>query len=936
MPPSTDHNYTVHIHAPIECVTMCQERRPTLRADPNGLMNPPMHDTPPPATDLLTQRFHLEKGWLDLDRGALSTPSEVIALTPIEVSLLRVLIGRDGRSVSRDALHAEVWGYHPRVLSRAADQAVKRLRKKIELDPTAPTHLQTAHGVGYRFLLPDDAPHPPVHAELRTGCPTNLRGPPILLEGRQRVLAKLDRWHVGDGRLATLLGPGGIGKTAVARAWGEILLDTGPALSGGIWFSDLVDIEVSALMMARVARDVGLKMEGTVDATAVGEALSARGPTLLILDNLDPLVPVARHVLTEWLNQAPELAILVTSSVRIGVAEETCIQVAPLDVAASAALLKRRIDVISGRAHPPDAIAALAQALEGIPLAIELAAARCSLLSPREVHDRLNQRLDVLTRVGGDAAHRHNTLRAALSLSWSLLAPHEQDLLRQCLVFRGGFDLEAAEGVLQAAQDNPGVLTTLQRLRDHSLIHLAPGPGPTRVSLLEYVRDFVMEQPPQHDEVELRARHAAFFVDRCESVLRSDDLGIWCANAPLEPDIDNLRAAAERAPEFTDTLAVRVGLAAGRAMFGRGRADEIVTMTRAALDRAQAAESIPPHLLSLVLRRIGRDTLDSTKADEGFSALRAAIALADTHTLYRDAVLSRIDLGRSLYERGDFDEAMALVNQNASIATQHVPDLLPLVVHQRSRIYGHSGDLVTAEAHARTALGEWRRVGNRPGEALAHYTLGYIALEGGDTENAETEFKAAIEAFDEHGDDRAAALHNLIGVVAVQQGQLDRAAHIIESSIEWCMRTGRLHFLAEDLTVLGEIALLRGVDSDACQHLERAVELFQRGSDVHKVFDSQLILGLALVRSGRVATGRARLAECHAMQADARLPDKTALVDIVEALIDHATGKDGALERLRQTCADAEDKQSATTTTRRTCLRLAEGVLAAADDESAT
>jgi predicted ATPase/DNA-binding winged helix-turn-helix (wHTH) protein/tetratricopeptide (TPR) repeat protein len=875
---------------------------------------------------LRDSRIQLEKGWLDLDRGVFVTSDERIQLTATELKLIRVLLASEGEPLSRDTLHEEVWGYSPKIYTRAADQAIKRLRKKLERDPANPDHLQTAHGIGYRLVSGlSDEQAPLILLPSRGLCPTNLTPSSTQLLGREDLLKRLDAWYSSANRLATLVGPGGIGKTTAALAWAERISKQKGAPRGGIWCSELSSLERLDQVAADVAQVLDLRIEGAMEPNTVGAMLQARGPMLLILDNLDGLAPRAKTMLHGWLKQAPELKMLLTSRVRLGGVQEQCVEVGPLNEAAAIELLSSRIAAVSTRALESEDVAKLARALEGIPLAMELAAARCSLFSPAEITTRLTECLDMLARSDGSPKDRNATMRASISVSWSGLSPREQDLLGQCGVFRGGFDLEAADKVLSTLDDEFSVLEVLQQLRDKSLIGIVPGTGSarTRISILETVRAFAAEQPTPHDVATLESRHAGFFADRCEACFATDGLYAGFENDTLRPDIKNYRSAAERVDRLDAELGVRALVSLSFVLGGYSFSDEIASFTRKALDKALKSDSIPPRLMSRLWCRLGGCTSQSQEPDEGVSAMKTGVAIADEHGLHDRSVIDRTELFVAQFRCGLVDEALQTAAETHALAETHAPLLLPLVDYQAAYVHGLNGDPQRAAKLAWRAHGAWVRQGNRKGQGAAQYVLGHIALQQQDHAAAELAFSTAIDNLEEVGDSKAAGLHVLLGVVAMEKGEFDRAAEIAEASIELCGKAGRFEWLAEDLILLGQVEILRGNVAAAQHHLNRALTLFKSGVDRYHLVTTELMLALAHIRDGKGLEGRARLEACIAQVSDVKhLPDGGICHAIMVALIDLTTGAPGADSRARETVRSVAEGPPLGTKATRVILRV--------------
>ncbi len=413
---------------------------------------------------------------------------------------------------------------------------------------------------------PQNAPaarHPPDAPGQALAVPTNLPAPLTSFVGREWELAAVRRVQAGT-RLLTLTGPGGGGKTRLALALAEELLW---AYAHGVWLVNLASVTDPALVPRVVASALGLRPAGPpVPLTAALAAALRERQLLLVLDNCEQLLPACAVVVEALLLACPHLEIVATSREPLGVSGEVVWRVPPLSVpecgrpgasgdqrtarhggeADAAALLRYdavRLFVERARLQRPDftltagnapAVAEICRRLDGIPLAIELAAARLSVLSVPQIAARLHDRFRLLTGGGRTALPRHQTLRAALDWSHDLLFAAEQALLRRLAVFAGGFTLEAAEAVCASgADDRPpttddrstrhdpavggrppsviaehDVLDLLAQLVGKSLVLAEEHGGAVRYRLLETVRQYAEEQLDQAGEAAaVRARH---------------------------------------------------------------------------------------------------------------------------------------------------------------------------------------------------------------------------------------------------------------------------------------------------------------------------------------------------------------------------------------------------------------------------------------------
>ncbi len=432
----------------------------------------------------LPAQIHLERGTVDLQSRQFLAGEERQTLTPRELALLAFLAMRPNELVTEELLLREVWGAAPGVVSRAVHHTLHRLRAKVEREPSSPRHLRTETGQGFRFVPLPSTPEPPPPPD---PPPTHLL-PPLPAErdpffGRAAPLAALQAHFDQGGRILTLLGVGGMGKTRLSLHFAQ----KQPRAA-------FVDLSV-----ARSSEDIDLAV-----ATALGlprydpQVFVQMGPLLLLLDNCEDILEFLAPKVDRWLDQAPGLRLLLTSRLPLGLRGEEIFLVPPLEEEAAVDLFRARAKV---EAEDDARLRDLVRRLDGMPLAIELAAARSAVLSITELERYMQARFRLLTRPGGTG--RHATLRAVIEASLAHLSAPAQQALASLSYFEGGFSTEAAEAVIAGDAWVPDLL---QELYLHALLfHTGE-----RLRMLPTIQELGREKLGGTTP-EVRNRHAAWF-----------------------------------------------------------------------------------------------------------------------------------------------------------------------------------------------------------------------------------------------------------------------------------------------------------------------------------------------------------------------------------------------------------------------------------------
>ena len=625
-----------------------------------------------------------------------------------------------------------------------------------------------------------------------------LQSTPLI--GREHHVASVrDLLTRPEVRIVTLTGPGGVGKTRVALA---VAAEVAPAFPDGVAFVGLAPLTDPALVVPALAQALGIREGG-------GEALISRLAAfldnrrlLLILDNVEHVV-AAVPVVADLVTRCPSLTVLATSRVRLRISGEREYLVPPLELgggvveasgeiaeSASVRLFVERArsvrqDYTLEPAHVP-IVVEICSRVDGLPLAIELAAARIKVLSPPSLLARLERRLPLLTGGARDLPVRQQTMYDAIFWSYDLLTDPERSLLDRLAVFVGGFSLEAAETVAGAlGGEAVDVFDGITSLVDHSLLRPETSQGGgSRFVMLETIREFGLERLDENDDsAALRARHAAYFLaiaETADATPYTPAKEEWSHR--LEADLPNLRAALEWATEQSDAEPL-VRLASALWWFWERRG--WLTDGRAWLERAVTASvSLPPSSHEQRARLFAHAGMAAVyRGDVNSAATRLAEALAHAHAA-KDGwgvALVLLGFGQLAIQQGEWDRAVT---------------------------------------HLRRALLRWRLMDETSWTVEALIRLGYAHVMRGAQDEAESCFAECLDAARATGWRRpiASALEAL-GTSARERGDLERASSLYAEALDLVRDVSEPNIVANCLKSLGAIAATSG-------HPEHAAFLF--------------------------------------------------------------------------------------------------------------
>jgi predicted ATPase len=634
--------------------------------------------------------------------------------------------------------------------------------------------------------------------------PLRLPAQPTLLIGRDHEIAAAATLLArSDVHLVTLTGPGGVGKTRLAVACAH---HVAPRFPGGASFAELAAVETAAGMWTAIAQVLDVSADSDEARRQQTLATLGRAPSLLVLDNLEQ-IPDAAPVVAELLAACPELTVLATSRGSLHLRAEHELPVSPLTLpdldrlpepetlarVPAVELLVERGGAVRGAftvtAENARALAELVVRLDGLPLAIELAAARLRVLSAEELLGRMDQTLPLLTGGPVDLPSRLRTMRSAVDWSYALLGPEEQALLRMLSVFAGGFTVEAVEAV-----GGSGALEPLEMLVDKSLIQVsADGAGgePAWFRMLQTIREFGLERlRDAGEEATARFAHArwcARLAERADPELSGRNQQFWFDE--LEREHDNIRAALDWSIGTAETgCALRIAGSIYRFWTNRGHIAEATEWYR---------------------RILPLPGCDPSK-ERGDALLGAGVMAFFSGDLERMQALTQD--ARFQYEAVGHRNGVAYTYGNLGMVADAQGDAEAAI-----SLYGH-------------ALGMFRELGDKTCTGYMLGNLGMVALDQGKLEEAAARFAESLPIFREldNADSIAATLSGL-GTVQQKLGNLPEARSLLAEAL------GIRHSLRNVNGIANEVEHLARIYA-AVERSELAATLFGAAAGIRHEF----------------------------------------------------------------------------------------------------
>ncbi|HQZ45479.1 MAG TPA: tetratricopeptide repeat protein [Usitatibacteraceae bacterium] len=733
----------------------------------------------------------------------------------------------------------------------------------------------------YRVVRHDGAWLPA--REIRHSLPVE----PDAFVGRAQTVADLARRFHAGARLVSVLGIGGSGKTRLAMRFGRGWLGEFP---GGAWFCDLAPARSLDGILNAVAQGLAVPLGKGEPVEQLGRAIAGRGRCLVILDNFEQVADRAAATLGRWLERPGEARFLVTTREVLGLPGEEVLALPPLPPADAAALfLLRAAAADSGfRPRPEDeaAIGPLVALLDGLPLAIELAAARARVMPPRMLLARMGERFKLLA-ARGRRLDRQATLRATFDWSWDLLPPVEKEVLAQLSVFAGGFTLEAAEAVIDLSRHDqaPWIVDAIQALADKSLLRPR---GDGRFDLLVSVREYAAEHlgtegrfpgsGPQAVAAAQR-RHAAWYAA----------LGPVRAEEGDCVELENLVAACRRA------IALREGLLAAGALEGAWAALRLRGPFETGVELAEEVCAMPDlddRALARALPALAHARQSCGRPGNADTLCEKALASARATRDGRGEIVATMRLGSLEADKGRLGEARERFLVAIRMAREAGDAKLECTANNELGTVEYSeGRLDEALAHYERAEALAREAGDRRMQGIIVGNLGNLQADLGHAQDARARHEEALAIARETGHRQLEGntLCNL-GMLHTLQGRLPESEAASAAALVLARALGHVRLECIVLCNLGIVLEALARPEEARSRFEAALAIARTLGDSRSEGQFLGYLGLLHARQGRQEEARRCLASGEALLRAASDPVSLGVLLASRAEAEHLAG----------------------------------------------
>jgi predicted ATPase/class 3 adenylate cyclase len=670
--------------------------------------------------------------------------------------------------------------------------------------------------------------------------------------GREKEVGQIKQ-RLEKNRLVTLTGSGGVGKTRLSIQVASELLDEYPH---GVWLIELAPITDPSFVTQTVCAALDVTPQGNTSALNVLTNYLKPKKLLLVVDNCEHLIDACAELCEVLLHACPNLRIIASSREALGIDGENAYRVPSLSLpdpkdglqtiekSEAVKLFMERADAVLPEFEITETnapiLAQICQRLDGIALAIELAASRVRILRVEQIAARLDDAFRLLTGGSRTALPRQQTLRALIDWSYNLLSDEERIILRRLSVFMGGWNLEAAEHVC----DNPNMLDLLTHLVDKSLVavDLEHGDEP-RYYLLETIRQYAREKLTDSGEGEkVRARHLDFFlklVQRDEHRIHGTGQVEWLQK--LEDEHENLNTALEWSLQGNITSGQQLTASLWWAWHLSGRLSEAYEWLERMLVATPEDESL---VIAKLLSGIG---WLAQKVEDQKEANEKSVAMFSKLGHKAGMAFPLANLGINAYSQSDYEQAIRLVNESLDISKRsgdkwgmaHAIGILGYTVEAQ-------GNFDRAQKYYEDELLIHKEIGDKEGVGWTIYCMGGLAETKGDNLHAMKLYEEALQIEREvHSKPVTSWILMSTGRLSIRQGDYEKGSLLLNESVELCNKVGDRSGVAASIRYLGWSARLQEDYPKARSHYVEALQLFYRIGD-------KLDISICLIHIGKL------------------------------------------------------------------------------------
>jgi DNA-binding SARP family transcriptional activator/predicted ATPase/Tfp pilus assembly protein PilF len=768
-------------------------------------------------TDLTT--FHQQRGQIE---ESIRYARQLLTVDPLQENIHRQLMALFMQDNQRAAALAQY------------EQCVRILEDELGVEPDEETSTLYEQMAANEWHI-EEASLPIPHVQAKH----NLASATTRFVGREAELAQIDEWlDEPNGRLLTIIGPGGMGKSRLAQEAARAHLGE---FADGVYYVSLVPYTDTAQVITAVSESIGLTLTGNEEPAAqLSNHLQTR-EMLLVLDNLEHLLsPTLLALITQLIEKAPDLRLIGTSRQRLRLQAEALLELRglpyptisqhTLDHFPAVQLFVNRVQQIKRDFRLDEQVTAviqLCQLVDGLPLALELAATWTRVLSVAEIVAEIQTGLDALTSTLHDIPERHRSLHAVIESSWQMLPMVEQTLFRKSAVFRGGFTREATQQVAKAT-----TLPQLMSLVDHSFLRLD---GDQRFRRHPLLLQFAQAQFATHsdEQIAMESAHATFFAE----FVQSRETALHGATAPqtlaaISADLENIRKAWQWAlsPLHVDLLDKMV-TGIGRFFNDKSRNLEGSALFESSLKtlNTQPETAVSEPIIAKIQVELGRFWHDTGRFAEAETILKEAYRLNQRHHLIPNQIACLRQLGIVIADQGRWQEAHTYLAEALPLCKQAGDeDQILLVLNALGNLLISTGDYVEARAYFDEAMALAQAAGNTLRIAILHSNIAIIDNREGNPREAIRQWQLAQQGFMQlnHEVGLANTNHN-IAMAYTKLEAYDEALASIQAANALHKKVGHKRGMAGGLAVMGSIYVKMGKRREARRHYYDSLQMAQ-------------------------------------------------------------------------------------------------------------